>query len=85
MKHHNQLEKKDSKIASDCHGLYAASYVMDHTQPTTKYWKKIDNNLTPPWTVHGMNDHASYAPSSATDRTWHHWQRIIRGMTHQSS
>ena len=76
MKHNNQLEK-NSKIANDCHGLYAVLSVMDYTQLTTKFRKKKDDNLTLPWTVHGMSDHGLYTPSLAMDRMWRHRQRIL--------
>jgi hypothetical protein len=45
--------KKNNKIEDDCRGSYAALSVTDHKQPRT---------------VHGMDNHASYAPSSATER-----------------
>ena len=49
-----------------------ASSTTDRMQPTTKLRKEKENNLTPSRTVHGMNNHGSYAPSSAMDRMWHH-------------
>lgn len=76
-------KKRCNEIADEYHGSYASSSVTDRTQPTTKYGEKNVNNLTPPRTVHGMNNHASYDCSrrqSLTTDCTRHRQRIVHGI-----